>query len=41
MLRYILMFLALYCATAVAALAADPLDEVHRPFAIGDKPVHR
>jgi len=37
----ILMFLALYCGTAVTALAADPLDEVRRSFTIGGKPVHR
>src|SRR5271166_5895797 len=35
------MFLALYCGTAVTALAADPLDEVRRSFTIGGKPVYR
>ena len=39
MLRLILVFLALYCGSAATALAADPLHEVRKSFAIGGKPI--
>src|SRR5271157_2188046 len=39
MLRRILILLALYCGSASAAFAADPLDEVRRSFTIGGKPI--
>ncbi len=34
-----LVFLALICGSAMAAFAADPLDEVRRSFTIGGKPI--
>jgi hypothetical protein len=39
MLRLIFVFLALYCGSAAAALASDPLDEVRRSFMIDGKPI--
>jgi hypothetical protein len=39
MLRRVLVFLALYCGSAAIAFAADPLDEVHKSFTIGGKPI--
>jgi hypothetical protein len=39
MLRLILVLLALYCGSAATALAADPLREVRKSFAIGGKPI--
>ena len=39
MLRLILVFLGLYWGPAATALAADPLHEVRKSFAIGGKPI--
>jgi hypothetical protein len=39
MMRLILIFLALYCGSAVTAFAGDPLNEVRKSFTIGGKPI--